>query len=431
MANETLIHDALRLPVHAISRHISAELAVLFPDQYALQTSDEDFDVVAYARAGHCALTPDASDHFQVTTAWNGSARQSETTIENAWLAITWREHTLRLLVVSWPQDFCTIRHNWILSETPDVAKSFFEAVAINSTEVRGEVLVFQSGGWMKSEELYQGIQGATFDNLILAGDLKQEIIQDFEQFFAAREAYARYGVPWKRGVLFTGSPGNGKTHTVKALVNRLCQPCLYVKSFKSSRATDQDNIRQVFHRARETAPCVLVLEDLDSLLNDGNRAFFLNELDGFAANEGIVTLATTNHPERLDPAILDRPSRFDRRYPFHLPGPAEREAYTTMWNGTLQPELRLTETGIGSVVVHTDGFSYAYLKELFLSSMMRWINASPDGVDDARAIGPGKMDTVMLEQARVLREQMGSMEEEMPRVEDDDEWPFPYPRPV
>lgn len=53
----------------------------------------------------------------------------------------------------------------------------------------------------------------------------------------------------------------------------------------------------------------LLILEDLDSLLTDQNRSFFLNELDGFAANEGIVTIASTNHPERLDPAISNRPS--------------------------------------------------------------------------------------------------------------------------
>jgi len=113
---------------------------------------------------------------------------------------------------------------------------------------------------------------------------------------------YERYGVPWKRGVLFLGPPGNGKTHTLKALLNASPGvPCLYVKSFKADyRGTDQDNIRKVFGRARACAPCLLVLEDLDSLIDDENRSFFLNELDGFADNAGIVTLATTNHPDKL-----------------------------------------------------------------------------------------------------------------------------------
>jgi AAA+ superfamily predicted ATPase len=55
------------------------------------------------------------------------------------------------------------------------------------------------------------------------------------------------------------------------------------------------------------------------------SSSIFLNELDGIADNIGIVTLATTNHPERLDLSIVDRPSRFDRKYPFDLPELPER----------------------------------------------------------------------------------------------------------
>jgi SpoVK/Ycf46/Vps4 family AAA+-type ATPase len=69
-------------------------------------------------------------------------------------------------------------------------------------------------------------------------------------------------------------------------------------------------------------------MEDIDSMVTDKIRSLFLNELDGFATNVGVVVLATTNHPERLDPAILDRPSRFDRKYYFELPAEAERRAY-------------------------------------------------------------------------------------------------------
>lgn len=154
-----------------------------------------------------------------------------------------------------------------------------------------------------------------------------------------------------------------------------------------------------VFDRARKTAPCVLVLEDLDSLVTAHNRSFFLNELDGFAANIGIVALATTNHPERLDPAILDRPSRFDRKYPFILPALAERKAYITLWNGTLKPRLRLTDEGIETISAQTEDFSFAYLKELFLSSMMRWISGPQQGA----------MEEVISGQVNVLREQMVS----------------------
>lgn len=69
-----------------------------------------------------------------------------------------------------------------------------------------------------------------------------------------------------------------------------------------------------VFRKARAEAPCVLVLEDLDSLINDGNRSFFLNQLDGLENNDGLLVIGSTNHYDRLDPAITKRPSRFDRK---------------------------------------------------------------------------------------------------------------------
>ena len=139
------------------------------------------------------------------------------------------------------------------------------------------------------------------------------------------------------------------------------------------------------------------MLEDLDSLLTPNNRSYFLNELDGFAANTGIVTLATTNHPEKLDPAILDRPSRFDRKYPFDLPQQPERLAYITLWNETLKPALRISEEGAVQLSELTTGFSFAYLKELFLSSMMHWVKSAEQGT----------MQQTMLDQVDILREQM------------------------
>jgi AAA+ superfamily predicted ATPase len=138
------------------------------------------------------------------------------------------------------------------------------------------------------------------------------------------------------------------------------------------------------------------------SLITPHNRSYFLNEFDGFAENDGILTLATTNHPERLDPAILDRPSRFDRKHPFDLPAVEERSAYIELWNATLRPALRLSEEGVTQVAERTDGFSFAYLKELFLSAMMRWISSARGEA----------MDGVMLEQVEVLRGHMASVAE-------------------
>ncbi|MBW4616781.1 MAG: ATP-binding protein [Desmonostoc vinosum HA7617-LM4] len=400
MKIQHLVTEALNLPNNAIAYHISQELAAIYSNKVLVEGSDSAFNLEKYAEANLCTMQHNAHIHNQIITGWNGMANEIYNYTENASFEVTWQKHQFNVLLMSWHEGYCKIRYYWILANNKEVAEDFFAAVCDWNSEIREEVLVFEDGYWTKNLDLFQSIKGATFDNLILHGNLKQDIHDDLINFFASGETYADYGVPWKRGILFIGSPGNGKTHTIKALINQMQQSCLYVKSFKSEYDTDSENIRKVFKQARQSAPCILVLEDIDSLLNDENRSFFLNELDGFALNEGIFTIATTNHPERLDAAICDRPSRFDRKYHFELPDIADRQAYVTLWNHKLKDVMRLSDEAVNQIVALTDGFSFAYLKELFFSSMIRWM----------REMETGTMEKIMLAQVATLREQMSSI---------------------
>ena len=361
-------------------------------------------DVEKYAANGLCPLEFKPGVHNQLSSAWDEEFGIWKTA-RNAWYQVEWKGHVLDCLILTWTAGFQDQRFLWVIADDEATAEGFFSDVSAWNAEIRDEVLVFDGGCWSKSDALFRAIRTATFENLVLAGTLKEEIREDLTRFFAMRETYELHAVPWKRGVLFVGPPGNGKTHAVKALINAIGKPCLYVKSFQAEHMTEHDCIRQAFKRARKSAPCILVLEDLDSLINANNRSFFLNELDGFAANTGVVALATTNHPERLDASILDRPSRFDRKYHFDLPGPAERLAYVRLWAASLREALRPSEAGLDAVVGQTEGFSFAYLKELFLSAMMRWIAAPGDAA----------MDAILLEQCESLRHQMATAPPEPP----------------
>ena len=384
------ISTALAYPGDCLSYEVSRKLTDLFPGRTVLEGKLETFDLSDFERGGQCHVIGEAGVFNKTTVEWQVFGKELRHEHENAWFNVLWRDSLIDVLFLTWQEEGYRERHHWVIADTRELAEEFLRAVCLWSAEVRGEILVFDGGYWNKDEELYRAIKGASFDNLILPDALGREIQEDFARFFASRAMYETYGVPWKRGVLLIGPPGNGKTHTVKALVNRLRQPCIYVKSFKGCYGTDQSRMRKVFERARQTAPSIVVLEDLDSLLDDQNRAFFLNEVDGFAANTGVVILATTNHPKRLDAAILDRPSRFDRKYYFTLPAAAERRAYLEMWNHSLAPALRMTEAALPRVAGRTKGFSFAYLKELVLSSMMEWIeqpaSRSMDDVIQTRA---------------------------------------------
>src|SRR5580692_2219286 len=101
-----------------------------------------------------------------------------------------------------------------------------------------------------------------------------------------------------------------------------------YVHSYSHSFSGPEYSLDLIFSKARATAPCYLVFEDLDSMVTDSVRSFFLNQVDGIANNDGICMVGSTNHLERLEPGISKRPSRFDRKYYFPNPDFEQRKEY-------------------------------------------------------------------------------------------------------
>ncbi len=395
---EDFIRDALHKPHDYVAYHVGRELAKLHPGKTIVSGQTGYFDLEAFVSAEKCSVVEHKSVFHHVRTEWESDGKGLEERIQNSWLNVFWKGQLFEVVLISFAEACYQRRHHWIVADDKKIADEFYNAVCEWACEARGEILVFHEGVFVKEKQLFEAIKTATFDNLILYGALKQQIQNDFQQFFNSREIYERYRIPWKRGAVFIGPPGNGKTHTLKALINGLDKPCLYIRSFKAEYGTEQEHMAEVFRRARKASPCVVVLEDLDSMIDNNNRAFFLNELDGFQTNTGVVVLATTNHPEKLDPAILDRPSRFDRKYYFQLPAEKERLVYIARWNAELQPELRMTKGAAYALVRETEGFSFAYLKELVVASMVQWISSG----------GGGAMDDVILAQVKMLRSQMG-----------------------
>ncbi|KAK8216782.1 hypothetical protein M8818_001745 [Zalaria obscura] len=189
---------------------------------------------------------------------------------------------------------------------------------------------------WMKSRELWNSVQKAEWANVILDEGMKKALTSVSEKFFESKEVYEDLGVPWKRGIIFYGPPGNGKTISIKALMHGLLKqknpiPTLYVKS-----APNPYHIRNVFSQARQQSPCLLVLEDIETIVTPLTRSYFFNEVDGLENNDGILMVASTNYLDRLDPGLAKRPSRFDRKYLFPAPNQHERELYCEFWRKKL-----------------------------------------------------------------------------------------------
>ena len=157
----------------------------------------------------------------------------------------------------------------------------------------------------------------------------------------------------------------------------------LYVKTF-SSFGGPEFGILAIFTKARQMAPCMLIFEDIDSLVSPFVRSYFLNAVDGLESNHGILMIGSTNHLERLDPGIAKRPSRFDRKYLFALPVRAERVQYAQFWRKKLEgnKKIEFPEVLCGMIADITDGFSFAYMKEAFVASLLVIVASKGDFKD-------------------------------------------------
>ncbi len=398
IASERDIYAALAAPISSISARVTQLLHTLRPLKHLSFTELYSFDVDTFFYEGHCERTARADLPPVFRVIHDETNTRLEEDVRHGWFDVRWKGHALEVVSLSWANDNCLDRFSWVIADSREVAEGFMDAVMKYAEDVRGQVLVFEDGHFRKSEELFRSIQRSDFDDLVLGGTLKDDVRSDVSRFFARKAFYEAHRIPWKRGLLLIGPPGNGKTQTLKALLKEIALPVLYIKTFKD-RHDDTKNIRNVFVRARRNAPCVIVVEDLDCALDESSRSVFLNELDGFAQNAGLLTIATTNHPHKLDRSILDRPSRFDRKFHFPLPAAAERKAFIARWSSQQQSALQMSGDGIGRLVERTDGFTFAYLKETLLSASLVW-------VDDGQ---PGAMDEIAVKVARGLKKEMES----------------------
>lgn len=140
---------------------------------------------------------------------------------------------------------------------------------------------------------------------------------------------YNNIGAKIPKGVLLFGPPGTGKTLLARAVAGEAGVPFFsisgsdFVEMFVGVGAS---RVRDLFSQAKKNAPCIVFIDEIDAVgrqrgagLGGGHdeREQTLNqllvEMDGFGANEGIITIAATNRPDILDPALL-RPGRFDRQ---------------------------------------------------------------------------------------------------------------------
>jgi hypothetical protein len=368
-----LLSVALTADSSTLCYELSRKLGTLYPGKHVFSTEARAFDLheALERKLIHGQLCDRV--HSVVDSRYDEADGVSEVAY-NAVYEFDFGGEDFVGVVVTYQAGDCTETTTFLVGNSKKANLEVFRFVCERLGEGSGEVLVFERGAWHKDESLFTAIRKSSLETLVLRGSMKAAIVDDVRSFLASRSVYEKYRVPYKRGILLYGPPGNGKTHFLKGLLASIVAPCLYVRSLNGSHHNDHESLRRVFARARSVAPCLLVFEDLESVLNEHNRSFFLNELDGFAENTGIVVIATTNYPEQIDPAIIDRPSRFDRKYLFDLPTAEERLEFLLLWRDALETEMRPDEEALERIANSAQGFSFAYLKELTTSATMSWM---------------------------------------------------------
>jgi len=348
-------------------------------------------DLLRFAGAGHAIATPVADDSsIPSSLQWTyyiPPARRAEGAQGYVGDAVIfgkfiykWKGDEFIVYIVdgrdgseAWPR----VVNYYILATERYKVDELLLAAGLWGSDLHNEILVFDGGDWESSAELWQSVNKSSWDAVILDKDMKKALIDDHNSFFDSKETYAGLKVPWKRGIIYYGPPGNGKTISIKATMHMLSDrnpsiPSLYVRSLNSWMGPEF-GIKMVFAKAREYAPCYLIFEDLDTIINDEVRSYFLNEVDGLKSNDGIFMIGSTNHLDRLDPGIAKRPSRFDRKYLFPNPDLEQRVAYCKFWQKKLSSskDIEFPDRLCRAIADITDKFSFAYIQEAFVAALL------------------------------------------------------------
>lgn len=230
--------------------------------------------------------------------------------------------------------------------------------------------------GKSKAKLLTEEHGRVTFEDVAGVDEAKEDL-EEIVEFLRDPQKFQRLGGRIPRGVLLVGPPGTGKTLLARSVAGEAAVPFFtiagsdFVEMFVGVGAS---RVRDMFEQAKKSAPCIIFIDEIDAVgrhrgagLGGGNdeREQTLNqllvEMDGFAANEGVIIIAATNRPDVLDPALL-RPGRFDREVVVPNPDVTGREKILKVHsrNVPLSPDVNLKVVARG-----TPGFSGADLMNL------------------------------------------------------------------
>ncbi|GBG71151.1 hypothetical protein CBR_g8453 [Chara braunii] len=270
-------------------------------------------------------------------------------------------------------------------------------------------------------------VPNVTWDDIGGLESVKRELQEVVQYPVEHPDKFEKFGMSPSKGVLFYGPPGCGKTLLAKAIANE-CQanfisvkgPELLTMWFGESEA----NVRDVFDKARQSAPCVLFFDELDSIATQRGSSHgdaggaadrvlnqLLTEMDGMNAKKTVFIIGATNRPDIIDPALL-RPGRLDQLIYIPLPDEASR---LNIFRAVLRKSPISKDVDLEALARYTQGFSGADITEICQRACKYAIRETIEKEierEKRRAENPDSMDEDMAEEKYEIKP--GHFEEAM-----------------
>ena len=200
------------------------------------------------------------------------------------------------------------------------IIKQFIEESVVHCMQKESDLIsIYEQHRWGLGWTKAQTKKPRELESVVLNTNLQDELITDIKRFQDSAQWYIDKGVPYRRGYLLHGPPGTGKTSFTQAVAGALKLNICYLNL--SSGHMDDDGLNRALNNAPSQS--IILLEDIDGIFvsresvnqsDEGRRVSFsglLNALDGVRSQEGRILFMTTNHREKLDPALM-RPGRAD-----------------------------------------------------------------------------------------------------------------------
>eukprot|EP00178_Gracilaria_changii_P001242 TRINITY_DN1171_c1_g1_i2.p1 TRINITY_DN1171_c1_g1~~TRINITY_DN1171_c1_g1_i2.p1 ORF type:complete len:589 (+),score=162.47 TRINITY_DN1171_c1_g1_i2:31-1767(+) len=237
----------------------------------------------------------------------------------------------------------------------------------------------------------YEGVKRSRPPDSVILGDGQMAaILRDTHNFLkpSTKKWYLRHGLPYRRNYLFYGAPGTGKTSTIRVLAGLFRLDCCFLT------LTSNNFSNQILMDAMKSIPSngILILEDVDALFNEDRKSEtpaaltfsgLLNALDGITSAEGMITILSTNHIEKLDAALI-RGGRVDKRFHFEKPNASHVEQmFSTFYPQSSAESAKRFSEAVMSRKEGDEARSMATLQQLFIHFREDGADACADGVHE------------------------------------------------